>query len=105
MVEEAGEFVDAEVVRTKKKITFTLIIIALSLLYYFLLIELEQSLATTFFFPLASSTLMFLLFKTVGTFGDMRLLLSAAVKKLKNVKLLVHWLRGNMALGPCSSVG
>jgi len=85
MEEESGEFVDAEVVRTKKQITFTLIIIALSLLYYFLLIELEQALATTFFFPLVSSTLMFLLFKTVGAFGGINLLLLAAGKKAEYI--------------------
>ena len=85
MEEESGEFVDAEVVRTKKQITFMPIIIALSLLYYFLLIELEQSLTTTFFLPLASGTLMFLLFKTAGAFGGISLLLSAAGKKAENI--------------------
>ena len=82
MVEEAGEFVGTEVVRTKKQfITFILISIALSFLFYFLLTEIKQTLATTFFIPLASSTLMFLLFRAVGVLGSVSLLLSAAGKK------------------------
>ena len=85
MEEESREFVDAEVVRTKKQTTFTLIIIALSFVFYFLLIELKQTLTTTFFIPLASSTLMFLLFKTVGAFGGINLLLSATGKKAENI--------------------
>ena len=85
MEEGSREFVDAEVVRTKKQITFTLIIIALSLLYYFLLIELKQTMATTFFIPLVSSILMFLLFKTVGAFGGINLLLLAAGKKAEYI--------------------
>ena len=85
MEEGSREFVDAEVVRTKKQITFTLIIIALSLLYYFLLIELKQTMATTFFIPLVSSILMFLLFKTVGAFGGISLLRLAAGKKAEYI--------------------
>ena len=81
MVEEAGEFVGAEVVRTKKQITFILISIALSFLFYFLLTEMKQTLAITFFIPFASSALMFLLFRIIGVLGSVSLLLSAAGKK------------------------
>ena len=81
MVEEAEEFVGTEAIRTKKQITFILISIALSFLFYFLLTEIKQTLATTFFIPLASSTLVFLLFRAVAAPGGIRLLLSTAGKK------------------------
>ena len=86
MEEGPGEFVDAEVVRTKKQAIFMLILIDLSFLYYhLLLVELKQTLPATFFIPLVSGSLMLIPFKTVDALGGMCSLLSAAGKKAENI--------------------